>query len=57
MKFKYGDRVLLLPLDKMPGRVTNCYLDERLGHEYDVRYFNNSDAKNVRFFEDELTNG
>lgn len=54
-KFEYGQHVKITPLDDIQARVVDIYMQPYpLLNEYDVRYFENGDAKKVRVFEDEL---
>lgn len=51
--FAYGQRVRLIPCDRIEARVTNIHWYPH-GYEYDVRYFENADAKTARVFADEI---
>lgn len=53
LDFLVGDRVKIKPCDKIDARVVCVYWDWR-GLTYDVRYFENGDAKVARLFPDEL---
>jgi hypothetical protein len=54
-KFNYGQTVKLIPCDKIIARVVDIHsFPEPMQNEYDVRYFENGDAKKCRVFEDEL---
>lgn len=52
MKFKIGDHIIINELN-LPGRVKRIQIEES-GIIYEVRYFWNSEAKSVWFYEDEL---
>jgi hypothetical protein len=52
-RFSFGDKVLLLPLDRGPGRVVGTFIGER-GVQYNVRYFSDGVPRTEYFFEDEL---
>ena len=51
--FMVGDRVRIVPCDKIDARVVCVYIDWR-GLSFDVRYFENSDSKVARLFPDEI---
>lgn len=51
--FAVGDKVRIKPCDKIDARVICVYIDWR-GLSYDVRYFENGDAKVARLFPDEI---
>lgn len=51
--FMVGDRVKVKPCDKIDARVVCVYIDQR-GLSFDVRYFENGDAKVARLFPDEI---
>lgn len=53
LDFMVGDRVKVKPCDKIDARVICVYIDWR-GLSYDVRYFENGDAKVARLFPDEI---
>lgn len=52
-RFYPGDRVYLLPCDRVRARVTDLHW-HRDGLEYDVRYFDGGKSCTARVFEDEL---
>lgn len=54
MKFKIHDIVIIKQLT-LPGRVRRVQIEES-GILYETRYFWNSEAKSVWFYEDELEN-
>lgn len=54
-KFEHGQRVRLIPNDNVEARVVDLHIMGQFGTvEYDVRYFHEGEAKQVRVFEDEL---
>lgn len=53
LDFMVGDRVKVKPCDKIDARVICVYIDQR-GLSFDVRYFENGDAKVARLFPDEI---
>jgi hypothetical protein len=53
LDFIVGDKVRVKPCDKIDARVIAVYIDQR-GLTYDVRYFENGDAKVARLFPDEI---
>jgi hypothetical protein len=53
LDFLVGDKVRIKPCDKIDARVVCIYWDWR-GLTYDVRYFENGDAKVARLFPDEI---
>jgi len=48
-----GTRVIIKELDKLQGTVKSIWITEK-GTQYLVRYFSNSKAEEVYFYEDEL---
>lgn len=54
-KFGYGQHVRIKPCDGISARIVDIhFFPAPMSIEYDVRYFENGDAKKVRVFEDEL---
>lgn len=51
--FKIKDRVHIEQLN-CNGRILTIWIT-KFGTQYEVRYFYNGDAKNVYFYEDEIT--
>ena len=52
IKWKPRDGITIVEL-KRPGRVIAIYVSET-GIQYQVRYFDNGEAKTVYFYEEEL---
>ena len=52
LKFNLKDKVQITELER-PGRVLAIYVSDT-GIQYQVRYFDNEEAKTVYFYEDEL---
>lgn len=55
IKFELHKKVKIIPLDNWPGVVVGIWIAQK-GTQYQVRYFANSKAEEVYFFEDELVN-
>lgn len=54
-RFSYGDRVRVIPNDRISGRVIDLhFIGMSSDVEYDVRYFHEGKDFRVRVFEDEL---
>jgi hypothetical protein len=54
-KFSYGDRVKIIPLDRISARVIDLHqIGMASTVEYDVRYFSEGKDFKTRVFEDEL---
>lgn len=54
-RFSYAQRVKIVPLDRMEGRVIDLhYSGLYTAMEYDVRYFHEGKEFKIRAFEDEL---
>lgn len=53
-KFKLLDNVKILPLDELKGQVTSIWIGITEDIQYKVRYFVNSEAKEIYFYEWEL---
>lgn len=52
LRFNFKDKVKIIPLATL-GRVIAIWMGER-GVQYQVRYFDNAEAKTVYFYDDEL---
>jgi len=52
LKFELKAKVKITELNR-PGRVIAIFMSE-IGTQYQVRYFDNQEAKTVNFYEDEL---
>ncbi len=48
-----GKTVMLLPLEKMKGKINGLYINDA-GPEYQIAYFMNGDRKTCYFNEDEI---
>ena len=53
IKFEYGDKVKILPLENAIGRIRSVWIVQK-GITYEVRYFTDGKVNEVYFFEDEL---
>lgn len=50
---RWSSQVIIKPLENCRGRVVEVIENER-GRQFSVRYFNNGEAKQSLFFEDEI---